>query len=809
MKKQKYNPSFILIFFSVFFTLAVFFVFSNFANAQELIWEQVENIVGGKQNDEAPYGAVVDNTYLYLVGSDFNTPYTYDSQWRVEKRDKSNGSLVSFKVINFLDSGLTDLAAGVAADDNYLYIIGTRYFGSFNWRIEKRRKSDLIVESYKHANTGEGRAIFLSGDYLYLIGTDAASGEDRWRIEKRDKALNLIWGLTVADDRVEWNDMVTPSSIYVDENYLYAAGSIGTTPNSCWRIEKRQKTDGSLVGGSTGKCGEFVYVASISADQNYLYLAGRDQSGASNDSIWRIEKRRKSDLGIEWFVTSNDPVAYWQEKATAIFADSNYLYISGNSGLEGEGWRLEIRLKSNGNLIFSETSAEHSEFQQGIKNSIAQDGDHIYIAGPDYSPSSDSRWRIEKRTKLKTNVSGFAWSENIGWISFGNISGGTVSYGVDINEAGEFSGQAWSENIGWISFDKAETGTPPVEPYNGSETYVAKVDLETRKVTGWARALSYGSDWDGWIKLSGPDYGIWIDDSVEPAEFMNYTWSATDTYPAVIGWISFNCRNNDWCVASDYKVITTFNFNSPPEKPGVPAEYPEGETWNNCQTEGLSVPTFYWTYSDPESDPQTGYEIRIDNDSDFATQDPEELTYSGGVSTSYIPIPSVWADWMNWDTNYWWVVRVKDDHENWSEWSDANPFKSPLHASPFVDFTHLPQSPIAGTPVDFFDSSICYSYPGNAPYNCKDNCTGLVYLWDFGDGNFSSDCDTTSHAFLQAGPYDVKLSITDNTFPSPEICIKNGDSPVGVLPPLPKWKEITPLMFLKKFFASISNRFKF
>ena len=52
------------------------------------------------------------------------------------------------------------------------------------------------------------------------------------------------------------------------------------------------------------------------------------------------------------------------------------------------------------------------------------------------------------------NVSGWAWSENIGWISFNNTTGGgTTNYGVNINPStGVFSGYAWSENIGWIDF---------------------------------------------------------------------------------------------------------------------------------------------------------------------------------------------------------------------------------------------------------------------------------------------------------------------------------------------------------------------
>ena len=59
------------------------------------------------------------------------------------------------------------------------------------------------------------------------------------------------------------------------------------------------------------------------------------------------------------------------------------------------------------------------------------------------------------------NLSGWAWSESYGWISFSSSTdGSTVNYGVKIAttttanyEIGEWDGYAWSENIGWISFN--------------------------------------------------------------------------------------------------------------------------------------------------------------------------------------------------------------------------------------------------------------------------------------------------------------------------------------------------------------------
>src|SRR5512133_3036518 len=61
-------------------------------------------------------------------------------------------------------------------------------------------------------------------------------------------------------------------------------------------------------------------------------------------------------------------------------------------------------------------------------------------------------------------LSGYAWSENIGWISFNctnnNSCGTSGNYGVNVSTT-NLSGYAWSENIGWITFNSAELSGCP------------------------------------------------------------------------------------------------------------------------------------------------------------------------------------------------------------------------------------------------------------------------------------------------------------------------------------------------------------
>lgn len=145
-----------------------------------------------------------------------------------------------------------------------------------------------------------------------------------------------------------------------------------------------------------------------------------------------------------------------------------------------------------------------------------------------------------KTTKVEAvssgSVSGYAWSETIGWIDFAPVGGG-----VSVDASGNFSGYAWSENIGWINF--APTSGYPSLPNHGARLEASNT------VTGWARACagtvngdctgaSRTDGWDGWIKLSkytgdtGADYGVTVTPST--GNFSSYAWGSD-----VVGWIDF------------------------------------------------------------------------------------------------------------------------------------------------------------------------------------------------------------------------------------------------------------------------------
>src|SRR3989344_4151823 len=102
-------------------------------------------------------------------------------------------------------------------------------------------------------------------------------------------------------------------------------------------------------------------------------------------------------------------------------------------------------------------------------------------------------------------LKGWAWSSNIGWVSFnsedcdangnGFLDSGICNgddatipvpgYKVELSSSGNLNGYAWSSNIGWIRFDPSAIGSSPEAP-----NQTAQIDTTTGLASGWARACN-------------------------------------------------------------------------------------------------------------------------------------------------------------------------------------------------------------------------------------------------------------------------------------------------------------------------------
>ncbi len=149
-------------------------------------------------------------------------------------------------------------------------------------------------------------------------------------------------------------------------------------------------------------------------------------------------------------------------------------------------------------------------------------------------------------------ITGYAWSDNIGWVSLNCATGGpnesnvcgTSNYGLSINSSGVISGYAWSDNIGWISANSSDLTGCPSAPCTATIS-------SGGAMSGWLKALAADNNgWDGWISLSGtsPNYGVTETGGV----FSGYA------YGYVVGWTDFEYASTTYgtCIPSTTYICT-------------------------------------------------------------------------------------------------------------------------------------------------------------------------------------------------------------------------------------------------------------
>ncbi|MBZ9577654.1 PKD domain-containing protein [Patescibacteria group bacterium] len=226
---------------------------------------------------------------------------------------------------------------------------------------------------------------------------------------------------------------------------------------------------------------------------------------------------------------------------------------------------------------------------------------------------------------------------------------------------------------------------------------------------------------------------------------------------------------------------------------------PSATNLSREQTSGCGsapIVRFSWDYNDDDNvplgtDPQSAYEIQIDDDSNL-DEDPI-VTLSGGDSTSRDYSPPSFG------TTYWWRVRVRDTNgPAWSGWANG-PNLTPTKW-PDPDFIWCPLEPDINETIQFcsvFGAGVCDQAaepPCSDMASSADNLTTCaagcnLWEWDF-DNDGTPEITSTNnptYSYSSSGDYRVRLTVTDAGGHS---CFKQHDLSADI--PLPIWKEIPP-----------------
>lgn len=183
----------------------------------------------------------------------------------------------------------------------------------------------------------------------------------------------------------------------------------------------------------------------------------------------------------------------------------------------------------------------------------------------------------------------YAWTENSGWLDFGDDANGDIIVGDD-----ELTGYAYGENIGWLSLNCSNTSSC------GTVDYKVENDGDGN-LSGYAWGENIG-----WVDFDPTNGGVTIDTST--GDFSGYAYGEN------VGWIVFNCATTSSCGTVNYKVNTTWR--PPVVAPPPPSSSSGGGSapWRRRQNQSNTqpvipnlieiIPNILNPFSSPEPEPK-------------------------------------------------------------------------------------------------------------------------------------------------------------------------------------------------------------
>ena len=450
-------------------------------------------------------GILNSNDYLQLEGSQFD--------------------------LQFQGGRINSVSGGISLYGDHIFVFKTG-------TVEKRFKSNGQLDSSFGVGgiastaitdyTTRTGGIKVDSSGIYIAGGNKAGTWSRtyWRMQKLDITTgNSLWS-TYTNTNIDYNENLI--SIDIDSQYVYYAGNEykSTSPTGFrWRIEKRNKSNGSLVGSVTNipTTNNYGVVEFMKLSGSNLYIGG--QVGTNSGGNLRIEKRQTSNLalitsfgssgGLD-FTTSPIPGAssgiYPYGAYLTTYGD--YIYIGATNYSSGYKWYVQKRSSADGSLI-SSFGNNGSIIDLGTGEIIRYiepsfDGSSLYISSNSYF-SSLSYYRL---LKISSDIGSpdLNFGDNGNFINDNGPLSGNVIYDGDFlfYEGGGYLNKIYSGkpsySTGILSNLKIDAGDGKTASWstinwNGTNPTNTSIKFRTRGASTEAGLTS--ATWSSYYTTSG------------------------------------------------------------------------------------------------------------------------------------------------------------------------------------------------------------------------------------------------------------------------------------------------------------------
>lgn len=475
----------------------------------------------------------VDANYIYSAGYD---TIGGDRAWRIEKRNKSDGTLVTAfgtnGVVRSDPSSGSDEINAIRVDGNYIYVTGFDTSpGNTQYRLEKRDittgnlDTGFATSGVYTSNPGSGADqatdIDIDATYIYLVGTRSTNVARYEKIAISNGALDTGFDGDGILESAPASSQLTPSQVRVDGSYIYMIGTqanaLGQISSRQGRYEKRSITDGSYDGsfGAGGYVNSDLAATgddtgvSIDIDGSYIYGSVFTTSG---NPQWNIEKRTLGTGALETAFDTDgmvqvNPSSGFGELSTDIKIDSGHIYATGMALAPNNSYYLAKLDIASGALdtSFGGTGLINSRYQSdNLSQALAIDNNKLYVGGY-ASNGSDAQWMLEA----------YNLSDGIPTVGFGGTGCGGARH-IDTTGTSDFwrmvtEDESSNQGHDYYPYDTdADTGAE--ESAAGNTTFNATL-TDAMQPTGIFYAGRIGGGTQPTVQMGLRDYGAGYNNS--------------------------------------------------------------------------------------------------------------------------------------------------------------------------------------------------------------------------------------------------------------------------------------------------------
>jgi len=143
--------------------------------------------------------------------------------------------------------------------------------------------------------------------------------------------------------------------------------------------------------------------------------------------------------------------------------------------------------------------------------------------------------------------------------------------------------------------------------------------------------------------------------------------------------------------------------------------------------------TVNWNYSDPEGDPQTYYQVQVD---DIGSAWNLPLAYDSGKTAG--STNSIYATGLDFNVTYKARVKVWDSNNNESSWTESSSWKTPIHPYPDIQFNPPPPEDQTVKVEIPFDDQTVFCEDFTPPSTCFPSNANKTWVWDWDDSTQKS-----------------------------------------------------------------------